>query len=64
LGAVIRLRRKARGLSQAKVAELADVHRNYVGLVERGEQNLTIDSLVNIAKALKCKVFLVKDAGL
>lgn len=65
LGEVIRLHRKDRGLSQEKLAEFADVHRNYIGLVERGEQNLTVDSLVNIAKALKCKVsFLVKDAGL
>jgi len=52
-------------LSQEKLAELAEVHRNYVGLVERGEQNLTVDSLVNIARALKCKVlFLIRDAGL
>lgn len=44
---------------------MADCHRNYVGLVERGEQNLTVDSLVRIAKALNCKVSeILADAGL
>lgn len=61
----MRQRRKARNLSQEKLAERADVHRNYIGLIERGEQNITIESLVKIAKALKCKVMdLVVDAGI
>jgi len=62
---VIRHRRKARKLSQEKLAEHADVHRNYIGLIERGEQNITLESLVKVAKALKCKVMdLVVDAGI
>ena len=52
LGLAIRRRREAAHLSQEKLAELADVHRNYIGLVERGDQNLTVDTLVRIAKAL------------
>jgi transcriptional regulator with XRE-family HTH domain len=65
LGDAIRHRRKARKLSQEKLAERADVHRNYIGLIERGEQNITIESLVKLAKALKCKVMdLVVDAGI
>ena len=65
LGDAIRGRRKARKLSQEKLAERADVHRNYIGLIERGEQNITIESLVKVAKALKCKVMdLVVDAGI
>ena len=65
LGDAIRHRRKARKLSQEKLAEHADVHRNYIGLIERGEQNITIESLVKVAKALKCKVMdLVVDAGI
>ena len=55
LGLAVRSRREVAHLSQEKLAELAEVHRNYVGLVERGEQNLTVDSLVRIAKALKCR---------
>ena len=63
LGDAIRGRRKVRKLSQEKLAERADVHRNYIGLIERGEQNITIESLVKVAKALKCKVMdLVVDA--
>ena len=65
LGDAIRHRRKARKLSQEKLAEHADVHRNYIGLIEQGEQNITIESLVKLAKALKCKVMdLVVEAGI
>ena len=56
LGITIRKRRLALGLSQERLAELIDCHRNYVGTVERGEQNITIDMLVRFAKALKCKM--------
>ena len=53
LGEAIRLRRKALGLSQEKFAELVEVHRNYVGIIERGEQNVSIDTLVKFAKGLR-----------
>lgn len=52
LGLVIRKYREDAKLSQEKLAELADVHRNYIGLVERGEQNLTVDMLVRISRSL------------
>lgn len=65
LGEAVRKRRKALGISQERLAELVDVHRNYIGLVERGEQNLTIDSLLRIAKSLKCKMQdIIVDAGI
>ena len=44
--------RLAKDISQEKLAELADVHRNYIGHVERAERNMTIDSIERIAKAL------------
>ncbi|MEI8140177.1 MAG: helix-turn-helix transcriptional regulator [bacterium] len=53
LGAAIRERRRAIGLSQEDLAELIDCHRNYVGTVERGEQNVTFDLLMRFAKALE-----------
>ena len=56
LGARIRLFRKAADLSQEKLAELSDLHPVYVGNVERGEENISIDSLVRIAHALKVTV--------
>jgi transcriptional regulator with XRE-family HTH domain len=44
------------GLSQEKLGELVDCHRNYVGLIERGQQNVTIDMLGRFAEALKCSI--------
>jgi transcriptional regulator with XRE-family HTH domain len=56
LGQAIRARRIERGLSQEKLAGVVECHRNYVGMVERGEQNLTIDMLTRFARALKTSV--------
>jgi transcriptional regulator with XRE-family HTH domain len=56
LGATIRAYRKKADMSQEKLAELADLHPVYVGNVERGEENISIDSLVGIAKAMKVRV--------
>jgi len=65
LGLAIRRKREAMSLSQEAFAEQVDCHRNYVSLVERGEQNVTIDMLRRFAKALKCSVAaLCADAEL
>jgi transcriptional regulator with XRE-family HTH domain len=55
LGKHVRKLRLDRGLSQEKLAELADLHRNYVGGVERGERNIAILNIVALAHALKVK---------
>lgn len=51
-GAAIRRRREALGYSQERLAELAGIHRNYAGAVERGERNLALLNMVRLAVAL------------
>ena len=55
LGAAIRAARKAKGLSQEALAELAGIDRSYMGGIERGEHNLAIMNLLKIADALGLK---------
>ena len=65
LGLAIRRHRDEMGVSQEGLAEIIGCHRNYVGYLERGEQNVTIDMLSRVAKALGCTVsHLVSEAGL
>ena len=45
--------RKKRGLSQEAFAQVLDVHRTYMGGLERGERNLTLKALERIAKKLE-----------
>ena len=49
----VRKRRHEMKLSQEKLAELANVHRTYVGMVERAEKNITLSSLTKLATALQ-----------
>ncbi|TOO98368.1 transcriptional regulator, partial [Vibrio parahaemolyticus] len=44
--------RKARSLSQDKLAILAKVDRSYIGRIERGEVNITLEKLYKIAETL------------
>ncbi|MEI7689356.1 MAG: helix-turn-helix transcriptional regulator [Candidatus Saccharibacteria bacterium] len=47
--------RKQKGLSQEALADLAGLHRTYIGSIERGEQNISLDNINKIAKALRVK---------
>ncbi|MEK7093184.1 MAG: helix-turn-helix transcriptional regulator [Patescibacteria group bacterium] len=55
-GKGVREMRRRRNISQEKLASLAGVHRTYVGMVERGEKNVTLNSAEKFAKALGVKV--------
>ena len=52
VGKRIRSCRLQLGLSQEKAAELSGCHPTYIGQIERGEKNATIDSIAKIAAAL------------
>ena len=56
IGAKIRLEREKLRISQEQLGKLAKVHRTYVGMVERGEKNITIHNLTRFAQALKLQV--------
>ncbi len=51
-GERVRALRSALGLSQEALAERADLHRTYVGSVERGERNIGLDNIHALADAL------------
>ena len=53
IGRNFRCQRSRLGWSQEKFAEYANVHTNYIGKIERGEQNLTIKKIVNLANILQ-----------
>jgi transcriptional regulator with XRE-family HTH domain len=55
-GKRIRQLRDERGISQEKLGELAKVHRTYVGMIERGEKNITLTNIEKFAKALKVNI--------
>lgn len=52
IGKRLKTKRIECGYTQEKVAELANLHPTYIGQVERGEKNLTIESLEKICMAL------------
>lgn len=52
-GKAVRKRREELGLSQEKLAEIADIHRTYVSSIELGKVAVGIEVCHKIAKALK-----------
>lgn len=55
LGKKIREQRKAKGLSQDVLALVCRVDRSYMGRIERGEVNITVEKLYQIALSLQCE---------
>ena len=51
-GQRVRARRMELGLSQESLAQLAGLHRTYVGSLERGERNVALVNIVRLGKAL------------
>lgn len=55
-GEKVREMRKKLGLSQEELGFKAGIHRTYIGAVERGEQNVSLDNIGKLAKTLKIKL--------
>jgi len=49
------------GLSQEKLAEMAGLHRNYVGILERGLQSASLDAICKLAAALQIRPSVLLD---
>ena len=55
-GDKVRELRKEKGLSQEELSFKADLHRTYIGMIERAEKNITLVNIEKIANALEISV--------
>ncbi len=56
LGGQIRKLREARGLTQQQLGDHCELHRTFIGSVERGERNLALLNLRKIAQVLRVSI--------
>lgn len=55
-GERVREIRKEKSLSQEELAHKADLHRTYIGMIERAEKNITLVNIEKIANALEVNI--------
>lgn len=55
-GKRVREERIKQNFSQEELAERANMHRTYIGMIERAEKNITLENIAKIAKALNIKM--------
>jgi transcriptional regulator with XRE-family HTH domain len=60
-GKRLRELRTQHGLSQEQLADLAGLHRNYIGNIERGENGIGIDNIILLARTLKVRPAVLFD---
>ena len=54
--------RKSKNLSQEQFANICELHRTYIGMIERGEKNITLKNIYKLANALNISIAdLFKD---
>ncbi|UCD54833.1 MAG: helix-turn-helix transcriptional regulator [Candidatus Omnitrophota bacterium] len=56
VGKNVRHYRRKKKLSQEKLAELANLHRTYIGQIETGKRNVALKNVAKLAKALGVSV--------
>jgi transcriptional regulator with XRE-family HTH domain len=54
-GDALRVERKKRGISQEQLALVAEINRTYMGGVERGEENISLLTIIKISTVLKVR---------
>jgi transcriptional regulator with XRE-family HTH domain len=52
-GAAVRTRRQELGFTQESLAAEAGLHRNYIGAIERGEQNIALNNILLVGRVLR-----------
>jgi len=62
-GRRVRELRQAQGLSQEELAELTGFHRTYIGMVERGERNLSLSNIGVFAKRFEMSISELMNFG-
>lgn len=55
-GMRVRELRKQLGLSQEELGFKSNIHRTYIGAVERGEQNVSLDNIGRLSRVLRIKL--------
>lgn len=58
-GLKVREQRKLKKLSQEKLALLCNIDRSYMGRIERGEVNITLEKIYEIAQALEIDILYI-----
>ena len=56
IGAKLAYIRKSKKISQIRLAEMTDMNFNYIGQIERGQANVTINTVIKIADALDIEI--------
>ncbi len=56
LGEIIKKFRREKNLSQEDLADKIDIDRSYMGFIERGERNVTLEKIMRISKVLNVKI--------
>lgn len=59
----VRKLRKSKGLSQEELGYKANLHRTYIGMIERAEKNVTLTSISKIASAFNISISELMEFG-